>query len=148
MSQDHQHAIDDDQPRGGSRAVTIPSSLHRWSFSIACCWPWLISLVYGPGLLFRGPLCIFYILFYPIFNTAGMSDLKIGKHSCVWLVFGACRVEIKGRRSNNPCSRNFPQYSRQMTAWYSKQVCSRILSSHFVISNRSILYSPGYWRHR
>jgi len=31
---------------------------NRWSSSIVCCWPWLISLCYGPGLLFRGPFCI------------------------------------------------------------------------------------------
>ena len=48
-----------------SRAVTISlpplPPTQRWSSSIAC-WPVLISvltLCYGPGLLFRGPFCIY-----------------------------------------------------------------------------------------
>ena len=33
----------------------------RWSSSIACCWPWVISLVYRSGLLFRGPFCVCFV---------------------------------------------------------------------------------------
>ena len=56
MSHGQQHAIEDDSGGEEECAVTIPPP-PGWSSSIACCWPWLISLVYGPGLLFRGPFC-------------------------------------------------------------------------------------------
>ena len=60
MSQGQQHATEDDQRRmAGGRKSCCHHSPHRWSSSIACCWPWLISLVYGSGLLFRGPFCIY-----------------------------------------------------------------------------------------
>ena len=42
--------------RGGT-GLSPPSPPGRWSYSIACCWPWLISPVYGRGLHFRGPSC-------------------------------------------------------------------------------------------
>ena len=58
MSQGQQHAIEDDQRRGGGKSCYHHFSPPPRSSSIACCWPWLISLVYGAGLLFRGPFCI------------------------------------------------------------------------------------------
>ena len=59
MNQGQQHVIEDDQQGGESSYChhSLPPT-HRWSSSIACCWTWLISLVFGPRLLFRGPFCI------------------------------------------------------------------------------------------
>jgi len=55
----------------------------RWSSTIARCWLVLISvftLCYGPGLLFRGPFCIYayvYIHTHTIFFT--VQRLRSGK---------------------------------------------------------------------
>ena len=58
MSQGQQHAIEDDQRL---EVVVLLPFLHSWSSLIACCWPWFISLIYEPGLLFRGLLCTWCI---------------------------------------------------------------------------------------
>ena len=140
MSEGQQHRSRTNSGGGeGDGDITPP--LYRWSSSIACCWPSVNSLVYGPGLLFRGPICIilestprfskWYLSVRPLIQNAFMHFFFLP-----YMLHALPHVILLDLSTRVIFGEEYSSWSSSLCSFLHSPVISSLLSPNILLSTR------------